>query len=94
MPRMETRDVAINIRARAKQRDLIDRAAEALGRNRSDFMIEAACNEARRVLLDQTFFALDAKAFDNLSSLLEQPVPRTNRNALKHLLARKAPWER
>ena len=37
------RDAAINLRARPVQRDLIDHAAQLLGKNRSDFMLEAAC---------------------------------------------------
>ena len=46
------RNVAINLRARPEQRDLIDRAAKLLGRSRSDFMLEAACEKAQSVLLD------------------------------------------
>jgi hypothetical protein len=38
--------VSINIRAKARQRDLIDQAAERLGRSRSDFMLEASCQKA------------------------------------------------
>src|SRR4030067_956932 len=55
------RDVTINIRANRKQRTLIDRAAETLGRNRSDFMLDAACREAEAVLLDRRYFVLDAE---------------------------------
>ena len=51
------RDAAINLRARPVQRDLIDHAAKVLGKNRSDFMLDADCDKARSVLLDQ------AKAF-------------------------------
>ena len=47
------RDVTINLRANRRQRALIDRAAEALGKNRSDFMLEAACREAGSVLADR-----------------------------------------
>ena len=36
------REAAINIRALPQQRDLIDQAAQVLGKNRSDFMLEAA----------------------------------------------------
>lgn len=54
------RDAAINLRAMPEQRELIDRAASLLGKNRSDFMLEAACDRARSVLLDQVFFNLDA----------------------------------
>ncbi len=47
------RDVNINLRASQRQRSLIDRAAEALGKNRSDFMLEASCREAESVLRDR-----------------------------------------
>jgi len=49
MKQMQTREatpVSINIRAKVRQRDIIDQAAERLGRSRSDFMLEAACRAA------------------------------------------------
>jgi uncharacterized protein (DUF1778 family) len=46
----QNRDVTINIRVQQSQRDLIDRAAEALGKNLSDFMLETACREAEIVI--------------------------------------------
>ena len=53
MPQNQSKEaVSINIRAKAKQRDLIDQAANSLGRSRSDFMLEAAYREAESVLLD------------------------------------------
>ena len=39
--------VSNNIRAKARQRDLIDQAAEKLGRSRSDFMLEACCRKTK-----------------------------------------------
>lgn len=83
--------VAINIRAKARQRDLIDQAADRLGRSRSDFMLEVACREAHDVLLDQAFFTVDAATFATLQSLLDQPLPPTDK--LRALLKTKAPWE-
>ncbi|MHB8370112.1 MAG: type II toxin-antitoxin system TacA family antitoxin [Leptospirales bacterium] len=53
------RDAAINLRALLQQRDLIEQAAQLLGKNRSDFMPEAACDKAQAVVLDQVFFNLD-----------------------------------
>ena len=44
------RDAAINLRALPEQRDLIDHAATLLGKNRSDFMLEAACERAQAVV--------------------------------------------
>ncbi len=56
------RDAAINLRARPEQRDLIDQAARLLGKNRSDFMLEAACDRAQAVMLDQVFFSLKVRS--------------------------------
>jgi uncharacterized protein (DUF1778 family) len=84
--------VSINIRAKAKQRDLIDQAANRLGRSRSDFMLEAACREAEDVLLDQAFFSVDAGTFAKFQALLDQPLPPTDK--LRRLLKTKAPWDK
>lgn len=83
--------VTISIRAKARQRDLIDQAAERLGRSRSDFMLEVSCREAEDVLLDQTYFALDADAFARFQEMLSNPPELTDR--LRRLLATKAPWK-
>ena len=84
--------VSINIRAKARQRDLIDQAAERLGRSRSDFMLDVACREAQDVLLDQAFFAVDAGTFAKFQKLLDRPMPATDK--LRRLLQTKAPWDR
>jgi len=84
------RDAAINLRALPEQRDLIDRAAQLLGKNRSDFMLEAACDKAQAVLLDQVYFNLDAERFQQFIDLLDAP-PAPN-PGLERLMALKAPW--
>jgi uncharacterized protein (DUF1778 family) len=81
----------INLRVTRSQKELIDRAAEAQGRNRSDFMLEAACREAESVLLDRCYFQLDDDAFRRFTEMLDAP-PKDNPR-LARLLARKAPWE-
>jgi uncharacterized protein (DUF1778 family) len=83
--------VTISIRAKAAQRDLIDQAAQRLGRTRSDFMLEAACMQAENVLLDQTYFALDSNAFEAFQALLDNPPAPTDR--LRRTLSAKPPWE-
>lgn len=85
------RDAAINLRALPEQRDLIDQAAAALGKNRSDFMLEAACDRARSVLLDQVFFSLDADKFEQFMALVDAPLAPNA--GLERLLAVKAPWD-
>ena len=84
--------VTISIRAKAGQRDLIDQAAERLGRSRSDFMLEAACRQAEDVLLDQTYFALDAKSFAAFQAMLDTPPAPTDR--LRRTLNARAPWDK
>lgn len=88
----QPRDVSINLRANRRQRALIDRAAEAVGKNRSDFMLEAACREADAVLLDRRLFLLDGKAYRRFMAALDRPPADNPR--LRRLLTAKAPWER
>jgi uncharacterized protein (DUF1778 family) len=86
------RDAAINLRARPEQREIIDQAAQLLGKNRSDFMLEAACDKAQSVLLDQVFFRLDAAKFRQFVKLLDAP-PALN-PGLERLMAVRPPWAR
>ena len=85
------RDAAIHLRARPEQRDLIDQAAAKLGKNRSDFMLEAACERARAVLLDQVFFQLDAQRFADFVQLLDAPAAPNA--GLERLMAVQPPWQ-
>ena len=84
------RDAAINLRALPQQRNLIDQAAQLLGKNRSDFMLEAACDKAQTVLLDQVFFSLDDEKFRHFNALLDGPLE--SNPGLERLMSVKAPW--
>ena len=86
------RGETINLRATRKQKALIDQAAEALGRSRSDFMLDTVCREAESVLLDRRYFALSEEAFRKFTTMLDKP-PKDNPK-LRRLLETKAPWER
>lgn len=85
------RDTAIHLRAHAGQRDLIDRAASLASKTRSEFMLDAACEKARDLLLDRVFFQLDAKGFKRFRAVLDGP-PADN-PALARLLNTASPWE-
>jgi uncharacterized protein (DUF1778 family) len=86
------REETINLRASQKQKVLIDRAAETLGRTRSDFMLETACREAETVLLDRRYFSLSPEAFKRFKAMLDKP-PSSNPK-LQRLFQTKAPWTR
>lgn len=85
------RDAAINLRALPEQRDLIDHAATLLGKNRSDFMLEAACDKARSVVLDQVFFSLDTDKFRQFTKMLD--APPAHNPGLERLMAINVPWK-
>lgn len=85
------RNASINLRAQSDQRDLIDQAARLLGKNRSDFMLEAACEKAQSVMLDQVFFTLNAQEFKRFGELLD--APSAANIGLERLLATQSPWD-
>ncbi|HEY7246997.1 MAG TPA: DUF1778 domain-containing protein [Xanthobacteraceae bacterium] len=82
----------INLRVTPGDLRLIDRAASAAGKNRSEFMLEAARHAAEETLLDKVLFRVDAKTHANLLAELERP-PRANAG-LRKLMQTKAAWER
>ena len=86
------RNAPINLRALPKQRALIDKAAKAAGKNRSDFMLETACREAENILMDQRLIHLDDKAFAAFEKALAAPVK--DNPALRALINTKSPWEK
>lgn len=86
------RGETINLRASLKQKLLIDRAAELLGRTRSDFMLETACREAETLLLDSRYFGLSPDTFKRFTAMLDKP-PASNPK-LRQLLQTNAPWEK
>jgi uncharacterized protein (DUF1778 family) len=90
--RVRGRGETINLRASRRQKALIDQAAQALGRSRSDFMLDTVCREAESVLLDQRYFVLSNDEFKRFRAMLDRP-PKSNPK-LRRLLATRAPWER
>lgn len=86
------RGETINLRASQKQKVLIDRAAQALGRSRSDFMLDTACREAESILLDRRYFSLPEDDFKRFVAMLDRP-PKDNPR-LRRLLHTTAPWDR
>lgn len=80
---------AINLRVRDETRALIDRAAKAQGRSRSDFMIEAARRAAEDALLDQTMI-VDSDTYGHFLAMLDAPAKPNDR--LRTLLNARPPW--
>ena len=81
----------ISMRIPPDTRDLIDRAAKATGRTRTDFMLETARKAAEEALLDQRFFFFDTPEYAAFLQALDAP-PR-DLPKLRKLLAAPAPWQ-
>ena len=62
------------------------------GKDRAEFILEAATREAQSILLDRRFFQLDDAAFRRFNEALD--VPPVDQPRLHRLLATRAPWER
>ncbi|MGH7813197.1 MAG: DUF1778 domain-containing protein [Candidatus Binataceae bacterium] len=87
-----TRRESLSLRIRPQLRGLIDRAAELSGKNRTDFVLEAARRAAEDALLDRTVFWVDRKAYGEFLALLDAP-PRPNAR-LRRSMRTRAPWEK
>ena len=85
-------EAKINLRAPVRARELIDHAAALVGKNRTAFMLDASCEKAHEVLADQTRFILSAERMKAFNTLLDAPL--ANADAIAHLLAKPAPWDR
>lgn len=69
-PRRET----LNLRIAPAERTLIDRAAQAAGKTRTDFILEAARRAAEDALLDRAVPAVGTKAFAAFLARLDAPA--------------------
>ena len=81
---------ALNIRIKPEVRGLIDRAAELTGKNRADFVLDAARRAAEETLLDRTLFVVSPKAYREFLARLDAP-PKPNER-LRKSMRTPAPW--
>ena len=89
-PAAKTRTRAVNLRMREDVRMLIDRAASAHGKTRSDFMIDAARRAAEDALLDQALVRVDAESFAHYLAVLDEPPSGDGFLRLMHAAK---PWQ-
>lgn len=82
----------LNIRIRAEERSLIDRAAAARGKNRTDFILEAARRAAEETLLDRALILVSPEAFQAFVARLDAPA-KPNPDLVETMRERPV-WER
>jgi uncharacterized protein (DUF1778 family) len=81
----------LNIRIKPEERGLIDRAAKARGKNRTDFILDAARLAAVEALLDQAIITVSPEMYAEFIARLDMP-PRPNER-LRKTMQTPAPWD-
>ncbi len=74
VPERALQSQTINLRASVEQKTLIDRAAQRLGKSRSQFVLDTMREASENVLLDQRLFVLDEAAFEAFEAMLDAPA--------------------
>ena len=81
----------LNLRIKPETRSLIDRAAKLRGKNRTDFVLDAACAAAEDALLDQTVLRVTPEAYAAFVARLDAP-PQPNER-LRKTMQTPPPWQ-
>ena len=88
---IEAKRETLNIRIKPEERSLIDRAARTRGKNRTDFILDAARLAAEEALLDQVVINVSPQAYKQFLARLDMP-PQSN-DRLRKTMQTSAPWE-
>ena len=87
----KTKRSTLNLRITPELRGLIDQAAELSGKNRTDFVLDAARYAAEDTLKERTVFLMDPEAYEEFVALLDAP-PKPNER-LRKTMQTTPPWE-
>jgi uncharacterized protein (DUF1778 family) len=92
MKSLKTTRSTLNIRILPQERNLIDQAALARGKNRTDFILDAARQAAEDTLLDRAMISVSPQAYRDFLARLDAP-PRPNERLLASMRAA-LPWDK
>jgi len=82
---------SLSLRIRPEDRALFDRAAQARGMNRTQFVLESARRAATQTVLDQTVLECDDDAWDAFVARLDAPAAPAP--ALVATMTAPTPWQ-
>ncbi|REF26641.1 uncharacterized protein (DUF1778 family) [Xenorhabdus cabanillasii] len=82
----------LNIRIKPEIRNLIDKAAAIQGKNRTDFVLEAARRMAEETLLEQAVISVSPEAYAEFLARLDMP-PQPN-SQLRKTMQMENPWDK
>lgn len=81
----------LNLRIKPEDKVLIDRAARAAGKNRTEFVLEAARRAAEEMLADLRVVNVSPDVYQQFLDKLDKP-PQTNEKLIKTMQSQ-PPWE-
>jgi uncharacterized protein (DUF1778 family) len=87
----QKRDVAVSMRFRADDLDIIDHGAELNGLSRTEFVRRAALYDAQAAILNETMIRMNPKAYSRFVKALEAPLAPAPAK-LRERLTRKVAW--
>lgn len=82
----------LNLRIRPEDRTLIDRAARARGKNRTDFVLDAARMAAEEALLDRAIITASPDTYAAFLARLDMPAQPNER--LRETMRASLPWKK
>ena len=89
-PSRSAKRETLNLPIKPEELWLIDRAAESVGKNCTEFVLEAARRAAEEALLDRMVFTVSPKAHAEFLARLDAR-PRPNKR-LRRTMQTAAPW--
>ncbi len=87
-----TASSALSLRISAKDRMLIDRAAEATHKTRAEFLLDSGRAAAADALVDRSLFVLGSAEFKKFEKALKA-APRST-DVIRKLKRRPSPWKK
>ena len=82
---------SLNLRIKPADRGLIERAALATGKTRTDFVLDAARSAATEALRDRTEFRVTPELYAEFLARLDEPAAPNLR--LRKTMQSAAPWD-
>lgn len=86
-----TKTHRMNLRVSAAQESLIHRAAQALNKSTTEFVLESACRSAESALYDIRTIRLDERDWKQFRAALDREAREVPE--LVQLFKEKAPWD-
>lgn len=80
----------INLRASARQEEILRRAATATDTSMTEFIMGSAVDQAEKILADRRWFTVSQEQWDEFNILLDAPLEKASK--LRRLASRPSPF--